>query len=88
MQLIDRAMPDFIIQANIARYKELLAGATDARKIAMLQKLLVKEEAKLAYWHADNPKRCSEAALIRGLLPEFGPERAPSAAADDVAFMV
>ena len=33
-------MPDFIFQANIAHYKELLATETDARKIATLHKLL------------------------------------------------
>ena len=41
-------MPDFIFQANIAHYKELLANETDARKIATLRKLLHEEEAKLA----------------------------------------
>ena len=49
-------MPDFIFQMNIAHYKELLAAETDARKIATLRKLLAEEEAKLADWHAQNPK--------------------------------
>ena len=49
-------MPDFIFHANIAHYKELLATETDARKIAMLRKLLAEEEAKLADWHAKNPR--------------------------------
>lgn len=48
-------MPDFIYQANIAHYKELLATETDARKIAMLHKLLAEEEAKLTEWHRQNP---------------------------------
>jgi hypothetical protein len=41
-------MPDFIIEANIAHYKELLATETDAPKIAMIRKLLAEEEARLA----------------------------------------
>ncbi len=49
-------MPDFIYQANIAHYKELLATETDARKIATLRRLLVEEEARLADWHAQNPR--------------------------------
>lgn len=44
-------MLNFIFQANIAHYKELLATATDAGKIAMLHKLLAEEEAKLADFH-------------------------------------
>ena len=36
-------MPDFIFRANIANYKELLETETDARKIAMLHKLLAEE---------------------------------------------
>jgi hypothetical protein len=49
-------MPDFIFQANIARYKELLAAETDARKIATLRRLLVEEEANYDEWRAKNPK--------------------------------
>lgn len=49
-------MPDFIFQANIAHFKELLANETDAGKIATLRKLLSEEEARLAEWHAKNPK--------------------------------
>ena len=49
-------MADFIFQANIAHFKELLATETDARKIATLRKLLHEEEAKLAEWRAKNPK--------------------------------
>jgi hypothetical protein len=49
-------MADFIFKANIAHFRELLATETDARKIAMLQKLLAEEEARLADWHAQNPK--------------------------------
>ena len=52
-------MLNFIFQANIAHYKELLATATDARKIAMLHKLLAEEEAKLADFHI---KKASEKA--------------------------
>jgi hypothetical protein len=50
------AMPDLIFQANIARYKELLAAETDARKIAALRRLLVEEEANYDEWRAKNPK--------------------------------
>jgi hypothetical protein len=49
-------MPDFVYTANIAHYKEMLAVETDARKIATLRKLLAEEEAKLADWHAKNPR--------------------------------
>ena len=49
-------MPDFIFQANIAHYQELLAIETDAHKIAMLRKLLAEEEAKLEAWRAENRK--------------------------------
>jgi hypothetical protein len=44
----ERAMANFIFEANIAHYKELLASETDAGKIAMIQKLLAEEEAKFA----------------------------------------
>ena len=47
-------MPDFIFQANIARYKELLPSETDARKIATLRRLLAEEETKLADFRANN----------------------------------
>ena len=52
----ERAVPDFIFQANIAHYKELLAVETDARKIATIRKLLSEEEARLAAWRVKNPK--------------------------------
>jgi len=47
-------MADFIFQANIAHYKELLATETDARRIATIRRLLAEEEAKLAEWRARN----------------------------------
>ena len=50
-------MPDFVFQANITHYKELLALETDAQKIAMLRRLLAEEEAKLA--RAQAPKEDS-----------------------------
>jgi hypothetical protein len=49
-------MADFIFHANIAHYRKLLASETDARKIAMLRRLLAEENAKLADWHDKNPK--------------------------------
>jgi len=48
-------MADFIFQANIAHYKELLATETDARRIATIRRLLAEEEAKLAGWRMQNP---------------------------------
>lgn len=51
-----RAMADFIFQANIAHYKQLLADETDARTIATIRKLLAEEEAKLAEWRAKQSK--------------------------------
>jgi len=49
-------MLNFIFQANIAHYKELLATETNARKIATLRTLLAEEEAKLTEWHRKNPR--------------------------------
>ena len=49
-------MPDFVLQANISHYKELLAKEADPEKIAILRGLLAKEEAKLTAWQANNPK--------------------------------
>jgi CO dehydrogenase/acetyl-CoA synthase beta subunit len=49
-------MPDFIFHANIAHYKDLLATETDARKIAMIRKLLEEEEHKLTEWQAKTSK--------------------------------
>ncbi len=49
-------MPDFVLQANISHYKELLAKETDPEKIAVLRKLLAEEEVKLAAWQASNRK--------------------------------
>ncbi len=57
---------DFIFHANIAHYKKLLETETDARKIAMLHKLMTEEEVKLAAWNAQNPRpvRQSKAASV------------------------
>jgi hypothetical protein len=49
-------MADFIFEANIAHYRELLASETDASRIATLHKLLAEEQTKLAEWRARNPK--------------------------------
>jgi hypothetical protein len=49
-------MPEFIYESNIAHYKELLATETDARKVAMLHKLLAEEEAKYVEWRKQNPR--------------------------------
>jgi len=49
-------MSSFIFEANISHYRKLLATETDAKKIAMLNKLMAEEEAKLAEWRAKNPK--------------------------------
>jgi hypothetical protein len=47
-------MPDYIFRANIAHFKEVLAGETDLKKIEVVKRLLAEEEAKLADWHAKN----------------------------------
>lgn len=52
----ERAMADFIFQANIARYTKLLATETNVEKIAMLRRLLAEEEAKRTDWRAKNPR--------------------------------
>jgi hypothetical protein len=49
-------MSNFIFEANISHYGKLLATETDAKKIAMLHKLLAEEEAKFAEWRANSPK--------------------------------
>lgn len=49
-------MPDFIFEANIAHYRELLTTETDTRKIVILRKLLAEEQTKLADFHAKNPR--------------------------------
>jgi hypothetical protein len=49
-------MANFIFDANIARYKVLLATESDAKKIATLETLLAEEQVKLADWQANNPK--------------------------------
>jgi hypothetical protein len=46
-------MPDFIFRANIAHFENLLTTETDAKKIAVIRKLLVEEKAKLADFHAN-----------------------------------
>ena len=48
-------MSNFIFEANIAHYNDLLASETDARKIGMIRKLLAEEEVKFAAWRAKNP---------------------------------
>jgi hypothetical protein len=53
-------MPEFIVQANIAHYKQLLEVETDARKIAMIRRLLEEEERKLTEYRARNPRKGSE----------------------------
>ena len=55
-----RAMPDFIFRANIAHFENLLVSETDAKKIALIRKLLAEEKAKLADFHAN--RRRSDAA--------------------------
>jgi len=49
-------VPDFIFEANIAHYKELLARETDPTKLEMLRGLLAEEEVKLAQYRARNPR--------------------------------
>ena len=49
----------FIMEANIAHYKELLAKESDPKKIETLRKLLADEEARLAEYNKDNLRRPS-----------------------------
>lgn len=49
-------MQDFIFEANIARYKRLMATETDGQKLATLHKLLVEEQTKLAGYHKMDPR--------------------------------
>ena len=49
-------MADFIFDANIAHYRDLLATETDARKIATIRTLLAEEQAKLADFHSKKPR--------------------------------
>lgn len=53
-------MPEFVMRANIAHYKELLASETDPSKIAILRKLMAEEEAKLAEWRKQKPRPKTE----------------------------
>lgn len=50
-------MPDFIFRANIAHYENLLVNETDAKKIAVIRKLLAEEKARLANFHATRSDR-------------------------------
>jgi hypothetical protein len=50
-------MSSFIFEANIANYEKLIATETDAKKIAMVQKLMAEEEIKFSKWLAENQKR-------------------------------
>ena len=45
----------FIIAANIAHFKERLAKESDPETIAMLRKLLIEEESKLAEYRLVPP---------------------------------
>lgn len=49
-------MSNFIFEANIAKYKKLLVTETDAKKIAMVQKLIAEEKAKFCEWRGQNQK--------------------------------
>jgi hypothetical protein len=49
-------MSNFVFEANIAHYEKLLATETDAKKVAMLHKLMAEEQSKFAEWRATNPK--------------------------------
>jgi len=46
-------MPDFILHANIANCKELLAAETDPRKVARIRRLLVEKKPS---WRIGKPK--------------------------------
>jgi hypothetical protein len=54
--LRERAVADFVFEANISRYKDRLARETDPNTIATVRKLLSEEKAKLAEWRALKPE--------------------------------
>lgn len=53
-------MPDFIFRANITHYEDLLVHETDAKKIAVIRKLLGEEKAKLANFHTTRSDKGAE----------------------------
>jgi hypothetical protein len=55
-------MPWFILQSNIAHYKERLSQETDPKTIATVHRLLAEEEDKLAAYRAKNLKPPGPAA--------------------------
>ena len=52
-QCVNASMPEFVFEANIAHFKELLETERDPVKRKTLQRLLAEEEAKLARWLAN-----------------------------------
>ena len=58
-------MPEKIAKANIEHFKKLLETKTDAKKRAMIERLLAEEELKLAALK----KRRSERKRTDGLIP-------------------
>jgi CRP/FNR family nitrogen fixation transcriptional regulator len=64
-------MPYFILQANIAHYKERLVQETDSKTIVTLHKLLAEEEDKLVAFKAKNPKLPKVAASLSSRLNEL-----------------
>lgn len=50
-------MPWFIYEANIAHYKQRIARETDPETLKTLWSLLAEEEAKLARYKAQQPKK-------------------------------
>ena len=49
-------MLEFIFEANIAHYEELLTTETEPGKIATIRKLLAEEQAKQAEWRASDQR--------------------------------
>jgi hypothetical protein len=56
----EAVMPDFIFHENIKHYQKLLDREIEPQKIAILQKLLTEERAKLQAWEAEQKPRAAE----------------------------
>ncbi len=51
---------EYVFQANIAHYEELLASEPDVQRSAALRELLAEEQAKLLEWRAKQSRPAAE----------------------------
>ena len=68
-------MPWFILQSNIAHYKERLSQETDPKTIATVHRLLAEEQDKLAAYRAKNLKPLGPAANDEPRAQEYWADR-------------